>query len=172
VRSTAVVYKTSSNCDIKLWATFIYLINDEDLIHILTYCILKVTYVSCEHRQRSRLRTSYSGSYVLRVGLLLGFVHRTVGATYFVLDFSWGFVHRTVGATYFVLDFSWGFVQRTVGATYFVLDFSWGLSNVQWELRTSYWTSVGVCSSYSGSYVLRIGLLLGFFHRLTDILEH
>ena len=53
-----------------------YLINEEDLIHILTYCILKVTYVLCEYRQRRRLRISYSGNYVLRVELLLGFVHR------------------------------------------------------------------------------------------------
>ena len=69
------VYRTSFKCNIKLWATFIYLINDEDLIHILTYCILKVTYVLCEYRQHCRLRISYRESYVLRVGLLLGFVH-------------------------------------------------------------------------------------------------
>jgi len=40
----AVVYKTSKNCTIKLRDIFICLINNGDFIHILTCCLLNVTF--------------------------------------------------------------------------------------------------------------------------------
>ena len=65
--SRAVVFKTCNNFTIKLRGIFIYLINNGDFIHIMTCCLLNVTYFLCEYRQRSRLRTAHgvSGSVYL-----------------------------------------------------------------------------------------------------------
>jgi hypothetical protein len=56
----------SNNCNIKLWAIFIYLINSRDFIHTLTCCALHVTF--CVNRDN-----------------IVDCIQCKVGATYFVL---------------------------------------------------------------------------------------
>jgi hypothetical protein len=43
-QSRAVTYKMSNNCNVKLWAIFIYLMNSGDFIHTLKCCSPHVTF--------------------------------------------------------------------------------------------------------------------------------